>query len=77
MKEVCFEISTTWGGNYIVGVDDGEGFIPKTIKPKKGYFEVTPTHGRFTVKVYGIAYAKFGDPAKLKTEPKVNLKVVE
>ena len=71
----CFHIGTTWGGHYTVGVDDGEGFTPKKIKHKRGYYEVIGD--TFSVRVYGVAYAKFGDPEKSKVEPKAHLKVVE
>ena len=63
MKE-CFHIATTWGGKYTLEVDDGFGFIPKKIKPKRGYYEVIGDE--FSVRVYGVAYVKYGDYKKLK-----------
>ena len=74
----CFFLSTQWGTHYELDKDDGQGNIPKEIKPMGGYYEVFFTHGKFGVRVHAVAYSKFGDPEKLKdaSDKKANLKVI-
>jgi len=64
----CFHVATNWNTHYVLGVDDGEGNIPKEIKSMGSYYEISFTHGKFTVRVHGVAYAKFGDYEKIKKE---------
>ena len=75
-KEVCFFLATQWNTNYELDKDDGQGNIPKEIKPMGGYYEVFFTHGKFSVRVHAVAYAKFGDWEKLRNE-KEPAKVME
>lgn len=64
----CFSLATNWNTVYELDRDDGQGNIPKEIKPMGSYYEIFFTHGKFTVRVHSVAYAKFGDWEKLKKE---------
>ncbi len=65
----CYYLATNWNTNYELGVDDGNGNTPKEIKPMGGYYEVFFTHGKMSVRVHGVAYAKFGEQEQSKENP--------
>ena len=67
-KEVCFELATGWGTYYQLDTDDKSGNIPREIKPMGSYYEIFFTHNKFSVKVYAINYASFGDWERIKKE---------
>ncbi len=68
-NDKCFYLATIWNTFYQLGVDDGEGNVPKEIKPMGSYYEISFTHGKFTTRVHGVAYAKFGEQEKPKQKP--------
>jgi len=71
----CYFLATNWNTNYELGVDDGNGNTPKEIKPMGSYYEVFFTHGKMSVRVHGVAYAKFGEQEQKKNND--YLRVVE
>jgi len=64
MKSECFYLSTLWNTNYEVDVDDGQGNEVREIKAMGSYYEVYFKHNKFSVRVHGVAYAKFGEVEK-------------
>ena len=68
MKEVCFELATSWGTYYQLDKDDGNGNIPKQIKSMGSYYEIFFTHHKFSVRVHAVNYASVGDWERIKKE---------
>ena len=69
-------LQTGWNTFYELDKDDGQGNIPREIKSMGNHYEVFFTHNQFSVKVHSVAYAKFGDWAKLKPKEPTVLELV-
>ncbi len=71
-NEKCFFLATIWDTHYELEKDDGEGNVPKEINPMGSYYEVIFTHGKMTVRVHGVAYAKFCKQKKTQKPDKLS-----
>ena len=76
MKNECYYLATNWNTNCMLDKDDGQGNIPREIKSMGNHYEIFFTHNLFTVKVYSVAYAKYGDWQVLKPKEPTVLELV-
>lgn len=62
MEGKIFELRTLWNSVFVVGEADRYGNIPKEITPAEGgTYDVSFTHGKYTNRIYGVAFARMGD----------------
>jgi hypothetical protein len=69
-NNICFSLTTQWNTVYELDRDDGQGNVPKLIKPMENYYEVFFTHNKFSVRVHAVSLARFGDWERIKAENK-------